>query len=50
MTYPDGRTYLCVELIELRVHMVRRETVYGAEPFEAPDWRSSWVSGPDDAT
>jgi hypothetical protein len=46
MTYPDGRTYLCVELMELRDQKVWRETVYWAEPFTAPDWRSRWVDAP----
>ena len=46
MTYPDGRSYLCVELIELRDGLVWRETVYWAEPFTAPDWRSRWVDTP----
>ena len=45
MTYPDGRTYLCIDLIELRDQRVWRETVYWAEPFSAPDWRSAWVDG-----
>jgi hypothetical protein len=49
MTYPDGRRYFCVELMELRDGLVWRETVYWAEPFEAPDWRAGWVSGPDTA-
>ena len=49
MTYPDGRTYHCVELIELRDLLVWRETVYWAEPFSPPDWRSRWVSGSADA-
>ena len=43
MTYPDGRRYLCVELLELRDGLIWRETVYWAEPFTAPDWRSRWV-------
>lgn len=43
MTYPDGRTYHCVELLELHDGLVWRETVYWAEPFGAPDWRSRWV-------
>jgi hypothetical protein len=43
MTYPDGRSYYCVELMELRDGLVWRETVYWAEPFSAPDWRSRWV-------
>jgi ketosteroid isomerase-like protein len=45
-TYPDGRTYHCVDLMELRDGGVWRETVYWAEPFEAPDWRADWVMGP----
>ncbi len=49
MTYPDGRRYLCVELIELSDGAVWRETLYWAEPFEAPDWRAAWVSGPEPA-
>ena len=46
MTYPDGRLYYCVELLELRDGLVWRETVYWPEPFTAPDWRSRWVEGP----
>ena len=43
MTYPDGRVYECVTLIELREGLIWRETVYWAEPFEAPDWRRPFV-------
>jgi hypothetical protein len=43
VTYPDGRSYMCVDLFELRDGLVWRETVYWAEPFEAPDWRREWV-------
>ena len=43
VTYPDGRSYLCIDLFELRDGKVWRETVYWAEPFEAPDWRRQWV-------
>src|ERR671937_1072312 len=43
VTYPDGRSYLCIDLMELRDGKVWRETVYWAEPFEAPDWRREWV-------
>jgi len=46
MTYPDGRSYWCVTLMELRDRHIWRETVYWAEPFTAPDWRSRWVQGP----
>jgi hypothetical protein len=45
MTYPDGQRYLCVELLELRDGLIWRETVYWAEPFSAPEWRSPWVEG-----
>ena len=43
MTYPDGKQYECVTLIELRGGLIWRETVYLAEPFEAPDWRRPFV-------
>jgi len=46
MTYPDGATYLCVDLVELCEGKVYRETVYWAPPFEAPGWRAPWVEGP----
>ena len=34
------------KLMELRDGLVWRETVYWAEPFTAPDWRSRWVDIP----
>jgi hypothetical protein len=43
MTYPDGRTWFTVTLIELRDGKVWRETIYWAEPFEAPEWRAQFV-------
>jgi hypothetical protein len=43
VTYPDGQTYHCVDLIELRDRRVLRETVYWAPPFDAPDWRRPFV-------
>ena len=43
MRYPDGKTYLCVALLELRDNLVWRETVYWAEPFDPPDWRRQLV-------
>lgn len=42
-TYPDGTKYHVVDLIELQDGLVRRETVYWAPPFEAPDWRRPFV-------
>ncbi len=43
MTYPDGRMWFTIDLIELRDGKVWRETTYWAEPFEAPEWRSHFV-------
>lgn len=43
MTYPDGRTWFTVTLLELRDGTVWRETVYWAEPFDAPEWRAPFV-------
>jgi hypothetical protein len=43
MRYPDGRVYLTVILIELRDGKVYRETLYWAEPFEAPEWRAQYT-------
>ena len=43
MTYPDGSTWLCVDLMELRDGKVYREVVYWAVPFDAPAWRAPWV-------
>lgn len=41
--YPDGVTYLCVDLMELRDDAIWRETVYWAPRFDAPAWRGEWV-------
>lgn len=43
MTYPDGRTWFTITLLELRDGKVWRETIYWAEPFEAPEWRAQFV-------
>jgi hypothetical protein len=43
MTYPDGKTWFTITLIELRDGKVWRETMYWAEPFDAPEWRASFV-------
>jgi hypothetical protein len=43
MRYPDDRDYLCVSLLELHGGRITRETVYWAEPFEAPSWRADLV-------
>jgi len=49
MTYPDGKAYRCVALIEMRQGLIWRETVYWAEPFDAPDWRRPFVEQTDSA-
>ena len=42
-TYPDGKTWQVVSLIELRSGKIAKTTeVYGA-PFDPPPWRSHWV-------
>jgi hypothetical protein len=43
VAYPDGVTYLCVDLMELRDQQIWRETVYWAPRFDAPAWRGEWV-------
>ena len=48
VTYPDGVTYLCVDLMDLRYGKVWRETVYWAPLFDAPAWRGQWVVRGDD--
>ena len=48
VTYPDGVTYLCVDLMDLRGGKVWRETVYWAPLFDAPAWRGQWVVRGDD--
>lgn len=46
-TWPDGKTYHWVRILEFRDGLVWRETEYFAEPFEAPEWRAAYV-GPDE--
>jgi hypothetical protein len=43
MTYPDGRTWFTITLIEVRDGKIWRETQYWAEPFDAPEWRREFV-------
>lgn len=43
VAYPDGVTYLCVSLMDLRNGAVWHETVYWAPRFDAPTWRGQWV-------
>jgi hypothetical protein len=39
----SGRRFHTVLILEMRDDRVLRETRYYAEPFEAPEWRASWV-------
>jgi hypothetical protein len=43
ITYPDGRLYWSIVLLELRDGKVYCETSYWAEPFDPPPWRAQWV-------
>ena len=42
-TWPDGKTYNWVSIIEYRDGLVWRETQYFAEPFDPPEWRAAFV-------
>lgn len=39
----DGPKYASVFIFELGDGLIRHETAYWSEPFEAPAWRSEWV-------
>ena len=43
ITYPDGRAWSVINLIELRDGRIYRETSFWAEPFAAAEWRAQWV-------
>ena len=40
----DGTPSYAVSIMEFREGLVANETQYFADPFEAPKWRSQWVS------
>lgn len=42
-TYPDGKTWQVVSLIELKGGKIAKTTEVYGEPFEPPAWRSKWV-------
>jgi len=44
--YDQGPPNFGVSLYELRDDRIARETIYVAEPFEAPEWRARWRSAP----
>jgi SnoaL-like domain len=41
--YDDGDPIHFVKIVEFRGELVRRETIYFADPFAAPDWRKPWA-------
>lgn len=43
ITYPDGREWMVVTLMELRDSKIYRETSYWSEPFAPATWRAQWV-------
>ena len=42
-TWPDGKIYHWVLILEYRDGLVWRETQYFAEPFDAPEWRAPFT-------
>lgn len=42
-TWPDGKLYYWVQILEYRDGLVWRETDYFAEPFDAPEWRAEFT-------
>lgn len=42
-TWPDGKTYNWVSILEYKDGLVWRETEYFAEPFDPPAWRAEFV-------
>jgi hypothetical protein len=41
--YDGGEPIHFVQVVEFRGDKVRRETIYFADPFEAPEWRKPWA-------
>jgi hypothetical protein len=44
--YDDGAWNRGVDILEFRGDKVSRETIYVAEPWEAPEWRARWRAAP----
>ena len=45
ITYDGGRPVNIITIMEFREGKVTLETLYFADPFEPPEWRSQWVQG-----
>jgi len=46
LRYDDGPPYYGVTILEFRGDRVARETIYGGEAWEAPEWRAPWRAAP----
>ena len=44
--YDDGPWNFGVSIHQFRGDRIARETIYFAEPFEAPEWRAQWRATP----
>ena len=44
--YDDGPPNFGVSILELRGDKIARESIYVAEGWEPPEWRSQWRSAP----
>ncbi|SDU18961.1 nuclear transport factor 2 family protein [Jiangella alkaliphila] len=44
VTYDSGSSMFGVSVFEFRGDKVIRETIYGGEAWEAPEWRARWRS------
>jgi len=45
-SYDGGEPQHGVGVMEIKDGKIVRETVYVAEPFDAPDWRAPWRAAP----
>jgi hypothetical protein len=46
VSYDDAPPQFGVSILEFRGDKVARETIYGAPPWDAPEWRAQWRAAP----
>jgi hypothetical protein len=46
ISYDGGAPNLGISILEFRDDKIARESIYVAEPWEAPEWRARWRSAP----
>jgi hypothetical protein len=46
ISYDGGPSQSAVNILEFRGDKVARETIYIAEPWDAPEWRAQWRTAP----